>query len=82
MHFYLGQIVLILYSLFKHVIIIHHNNLCQFRTLFVYVTKKVITSYLDDDEKASVLEKGHLPVKDINQKISLYFAGARFAFAS
>jgi len=81
MHFYLGQIVLILYSLFKHVII-HHNNLCQFRTLFVYVTKKVITSYLDDDEKADVHEKGHLPVKEINQKISLYFAGARFAFAS
>ena len=33
--------------------------------------KKVITSYLDDDEKASVLEKGHLPVKEMNQKISL-----------
>jgi hypothetical protein len=50
--------------------------------LFVYVTKKVITSYLDEDEKASVLEKGHLPVKEMNEKISLYFAGARFAFAS
>jgi hypothetical protein len=44
--------------------------------------KKVITSYLDEDEKATINEKGHLPEKDINQKISLYFAGARFAFAS
>jgi hypothetical protein len=44
--------------------------------------KKVITSYLDEDEKAVVHEKGHLPVKEMNEKISLYFAGARFAFAS
>ena len=43
--------------------------------------KKQITSYLDDDEKATIDEKGHLPVKEMNQKISLYFAGARFAFA-
>ena len=41
--------------------------------------KKQIRSYL---EKAVVREKGHLPVKEMNQKISLYFAGARFAFAS
>jgi hypothetical protein len=53
-----------------------------FDSFTVYLSKKVITSYLDDDEKASVLEKGHLPVKEMNHKISLYFAGARFAFAS
>ena len=53
-----------------------------FDSFTVYLSKKKqITSYLDDDEKASVLEKGHLPVKEMNQKISLYFAGARFAFA-
>ncbi len=27
-------------------------------------------------------EKGHLPVKDMNHKISITFAGARFDFAS
>ena len=38
--------------------------------------KKVITSYLDHDEKATIDEKDHLPVKEMNHKISLYFAGA------
>ncbi len=41
-----------------------------------------IRSYLDDDEKASLQEKGHLPEKDMNHKISITFAGARFDFAS
>ena len=50
----------------------------DFRTLFVYLTQKKIRSYLDDDDKASLQEKGHLPVKDINDKISI--TGARFDF--
>jgi len=54
----------------------------DFRTLFVYLTQKKIRSYLDDDDKASLQEKGHLPVKDIYHKISITFAGARFDFAS
>ncbi len=54
----------------------------DFRTLFVSLTQKKITSYLDDDDKASLQEKGHLPVKEINDKISLSFAGARFDFTS
>ena len=41
--------------------------------------KKQIWSYL---EKAVVHEEGHLPKKEMNEKNSLYFAGARFAFAS
>jgi len=80
MHFYLGQIVLIRYSLFKHVII-HHNNIMTISKIVCLCEKKVITSYLDEDEKATIDKKGHLPVKEMNQKISLYFAGARFAFA-
>ena len=54
----------------------------DFRTLFVYLNQNKIRSYLDDDEKASLQEKGHLPVKDIHHKISITFAGARFDFAS
>ena len=54
----------------------------DFRTLLVYLSQKKIRSYLDDDEKASLQEKGHLPVKDTNHKISITFAGARFDFAS
>jgi len=54
----------------------------DFRTLFVYLTQKKIRSYLDDDDKASLQDKGHLPVKDTNHKISITFAGARFDFAS
>ena len=44
--------------------------------------KKIITSYLDNDYKATIQEKGYLPVKDTIQNISLSFAGARFDFAS
>ena len=44
--------------------------------------KKIITSYLDHNYKATIQEKGHLPVKDTIQNISLTFAGARFDFAS
>jgi len=54
----------------------------HFRTLFVYLSQKKIRSYLDDDDKASLQEKGHLPVKDIHHKISITFAGVRFDFAS
>jgi hypothetical protein len=50
--------------------------------MFVYLNQNKIRSYLDDDEKASLQEKGHLPVKDIHHKISITFAGARFDFAS
>jgi len=57
-------------------------NLTHFRTLFVYLSQKKIRSYLDDDDKASLQEKGHLPIKDTNHKISITFAGARFDFAS
>ena len=33
-------------------------------------------------EKAVLHEKGDLPIKDINHKISITFAGARFDFSS
>ena len=58
----------------------HHLVNIHFRTLFVYLSQKIIRSYLDDYEKAVLHEKGDLPVKDINQKISITFAGARFDF--
>jgi len=54
----------------------------DFRTLLVYLSQKKIRSYLDDDDKASLQEKGHLPIKDTNHKISMTLAGARFDFAS
>jgi len=65
------MIIIILYSLFTLLSLSSATS-----------QRKVITSYLDEDEKAVVHEKGHLPVKEMNEKISLYFAGARFAFAS
>jgi len=65
-----------------HLVNIQKLIFTHFRTLFVYLAQKKITSYLDDDDEASLQEKGHLPVKDIHQKISITFAGARFDFAS
>ena len=61
---------------------IDFGNLHIFRTLFVYLNQNKIRSYLDDDDKASLQEKGHLPIKDIHHKISISLAGARFDFAS
>jgi hypothetical protein len=41
-----------------------------------------VLPYSPHQEKASLQEKGHLPVKDIHHKISITLAGARFDFAS
>jgi hypothetical protein len=65
-----------------HLVNIQKLIFTHFRTLFVYLPQKKIRSYLDDDDKASLQEKGHLPAKDIHHKISITFAGARFDFAS
>ena len=59
----------------------HLFNITHFSNIVCLpLSKKMITSYLDHDEKAVLHEKGHLPVKDMNQKISISFAGARFDF--
>ena len=41
-----------------------------------------VLPYSPHHEKATVQEKVHLPIKDMNHKISITFAGARFDFAS
>jgi hypothetical protein len=41
-----------------------------------------VLPYSPHQEKASLQEKGHLPIKDTNHKISMTLAGARFDFAS
>ena len=68
--------------------VVHFSTIMKVKILLLlllnifYLTQNKIRSYLDDDDKASLQEKGHLPVKDIHHKISITFAGARFDFAS
>ena len=45
-----------------HLVNIQKLIFTHFRTLFVYLTQKKIRSYLDDNDKASLQEKGHLPI--------------------
>jgi len=68
--------------------VVHFSTIMKVKILLLlllnifYLSQKKIRSYLDDDDKASLQEKGHLPIKDTNHKISITFAGARFDFAS
>ena len=45
-----------------HLVNIQKLIFTHFRTLFVYLTQKKIRSYLDDNDKANLQEKGYLPI--------------------